>query len=804
MPAQTGCKSETGAILGPIVEHYLGELDLHARYLDDGKTAFLFLTRAGARILNAYRLYLEHRGARLPSNTSLFWSSRLLTCKGISSLRRDLAINTIGAEFVRLSLQQTVSAIFASGGPRDAVSTRQNLPAQPLHEFIDAEHPTAAALRKYLAEQSSLFTEYLNKTIGSAKRVVLVDTGWNGTVQRLLAASFPRIEWIGLYFGLTIEPGSWEAGRYGAAHGLIFESAAYRPDTPCTALTIHRHLIESLFEPNAPSIEHLERESASGVVTAPAGAQIVNETFDVISDPLYAGVLEYLEEGASRGPGAALALYHQSLLLLAEKLAYPTRADVDLFEGKPRSADFGRELRVPVLLRGNDRPPGEAAKERIARSLWPQGQIALEYAPQTARRQQSLLAPSPDSRPLRLAPARPFAPQGRVAIITRTKDRPLLLRRAAASVASQTYIDYVWVVVNDGGDRDEVLSVLQDSAVPPHQIAFCSSDKSVGMEAASNLGIRASSSELIVIHDDDDGWQPRFLEKAVQFLDSESGDKYGGVVTHSTYVSEEIVDGLIVEWGRWPYQDWVQHVQLSELIVENFFPPIAFLFRRSVSEAVGNFDEKLPVLGDWDFNIRFLIHSDIGVLPESLASYHHRDRGESGVYSNSVIGGISKHVEFNAILRNKFIRGAATNPAWAPAAALLAQGYALRDLRHRLSNSSRQATQLMQANAGNPEAMAAADQRWCMIEVIRHQRRGLWRLLAAFRSMPNEAALASRIARTPLRPPTDFDDAGYLGRYADVAQAVATGKFASGYDHYIKFGRAEGRIRPHPNRPNPN
>ncbi|NKJ50264.1 hypothetical protein CIC12_26785 [Burkholderia sp. SG-MS1] len=40
----------------------------------------------------------------------------------------------------------------------------------------------------------------------------------------------------------------------------------------------------------------------------------------------------------------------------------------------------------------------------------------------------------------------------------------------------------------------------------------------------------------------------------------------------------------------------------------------------------------------------------------------------------------------------------------------------------------------------------------------------------------------------------NFNEAVYLKQHPDVAQAVATGHFASGAEHYIRFGRAEGRV----------
>ena len=39
----------------------------------------------------------------------------------------------------------------------------------------------------------------------------------------------------------------------------------------------------------------------------------------------------------------------------------------------------------------------------------------------------------------------------------------------------------------------------------------------------------------------------------------------------------------------------------------------------------------------------------------------------------------------------------------------------------------------------------------------------------------------------------EFDEATYLAYHPDVAAAVAKGRYASGRQHYEKFGRAEGR-----------
>jgi glycosyltransferase involved in cell wall biosynthesis len=795
---------DRSGLLGPVIEQYLRALDSHIQYLDDGNTTFLFMTRAGVRIRKCYEIYLSRLGRSISPRAHLFWSSRLLICKGISSIQPALAINRIGNEFLHSSLDETVKAVLASRHwvCENLANDTEKLPAQPLHVFIASSHPMAKQLSCYLKEQSALFSEYLENTIGSTQRVVIIDSGWAGTSQRILAESFPNIEWIGLYFGWMNS--NWNAAQHGAARGLVFDSESFDPERPETSLTLHRHLVESMFEPNCASIEELIRNPETGLIEGVGIEALVNDRCKAPDDANYLAVVDYLESTELADLTASLKSYVSAINELAKRLSCPTVLDAELFAGKNRSADFGRMLKVSVLIPKGEWKPGETARQRIERSLWPEAQIALEFEPADALREQNrrikqaATAKSVKATDLVI---RPCGNRGRVAIITRTKDRPILLKRAAESVANQSFADYVWVVINDGGAPDVVVEVLRQCRVSAHQIILCSNELSAGMEAASNIGIRASESEFFVIHDDDDSWHPDFLLRTVAFLDSRSGTKYGAVVTHSTYVSEEIVGDRVVEWGRWPYQDWVQHIQLSELIVENFFPPIALLCRRNVAEAINLFDEQLPVLGDWDFAIRFLLRADIGVIPDPLAYYHHRDRGVSGAYSNSVVGGIAKHVEYNAIVRNKFMRYSSVNQEWFAISALMAQGYKHRDLRSRIRNATQPTNTSTPASIPTDRSLASettgiSDKRWCMIEVAKDYYSGIAGIARRMMPFPPESKLLQRIRKCRLSPPPDFADDAYVNRYADVAAAVKRGLFRSGFEHYIKHGQQEGRVRP--------
>jgi glycosyltransferase involved in cell wall biosynthesis len=242
----------------------------------------------------------------------------------------------------------------------------------------------------------------------------------------------------------------------------------------------------------------------------------------------------------------------------------------------------------------------------------------------------------------------------KVAVITRTRNRALLLRRAARSVERQTIRDFSWVVVNDGGDGEEVETIVahaKENGVDAHVVHRTAS---TGMEAASNAGLAASKSAYIAIHDDDDSWHPDFLLRTVAFL--EADPLFVGVICHTEEVREEIKGRAIVEKSRRPMNAEVHDIHISELFYRNLFPPISLLYRRSALVAIGAYDEKLPVLGDWDFNLRLILHGEIAVIEESLAYYHTRKARHHA--PNSIHDTPYLHKRYEAVIRNRLIRAA--------------------------------------------------------------------------------------------------------------------------------------------------
>ena len=224
-----------------------------------------------------------------------------------------------------------------------------------------------------------------------------------------------------------------------------------------------------------------------------------------------------------------------------------------------------------------------------------------------------------------------------VAIITRTRNRPVTLDRAIEDVLRQSFSDWQLIVVDDGGDLPSTTRVIErHSRSLGGRAKLLPRERRRGKEAASNFGIANSASRYIVVHDDDDTWHPDFLARGVSRLEA-SPSSVGGVISGAQQIFERFDDDRLVEIGRRAFPLPNCPVSMATLTQRNLFPPISFLFRRSALDRVGSFREDLPALGDWDFNLRFARQFKIGVIPDVLAFWHirHRARGARGSYANS-------------------------------------------------------------------------------------------------------------------------------------------------------------------------
>ena len=217
-----------------------------------------------------------------------------------------------------------------------------------------------------------------------------------------------------------------------------------------------------------------------------------------------------------------------------------------------------------------------------------------------------------------------------VAIIVRTKNRPQFLTRALANIAEQTYQDYAVYVVNDGGDRAEAERIVATSPVA-NKTTLLHTD-GIGMEAASNLGVRESESTYVTVHDDDDLWAPKFLKHTVAALDSTGANMC--TVRIVERFERETDNGFQVLNER-IFHEGLPVVGLQFLYRTNRAVPIGVIYRRDLHTRLGGYRDDLAVVGDWEFNMRAAAEGEIITIDEPLAYWCQRPEA-TGAAANSV------------------------------------------------------------------------------------------------------------------------------------------------------------------------
>lgn len=246
----------------------------------------------------------------------------------------------------------------------------------------------------------------------------------------------------------------------------------------------------------------------------------------------------------------------------------------------------------------------------------------------------------------------------RISILTRTIDRPQMLGRMLDSLLAQTYADWECLIINGGGD------VAVDSVLTPRSAALAGrvrvlafDNPTPGMRGAPlNHGLANSDSELITVLDDDDTWHPDFLRRMIDALDRAPLPSVGGIVCQTRVIEESSVNEGLQPLREYLLNDDLQNVTLARLAIVNGFCIHAFVYRRAAALEVGGYANDLPVLEDWDFNLRFVSQWDLLVIPEPLTNYHLRRSVTSGAEANSQTGELDLHKFFESKIINDALR----------------------------------------------------------------------------------------------------------------------------------------------------
>ena len=185
-------------------------------------------------------------------------------------------------------------------------------------------------------------------------------------------------------------------------------------------------------------------------------------------------------------------------------------------------------------------------------------------------------------------------------IILTTFNRPELLRDALNSIGQQSFKDFDVVLVNDNGDPVE--SLLAECDFP---VTYIRQGRNGGPAAARNAALRLARGRYVVYLDDDDLYLPDHLEVLAKALATHPDSV---VYTDAVFIQETITAGKRTEVAReqrYPHEAYSR----ERLLVNNYIPVNTFACPRALALAVGDFDESLAGLEDWEFLMRLSARS---------------------------------------------------------------------------------------------------------------------------------------------------------------------------------------------------
>jgi FMN phosphatase YigB (HAD superfamily) len=360
-------------VLGPLVAEYCLRLWLYLSCASqDDQSVALFCARGGIGQRIAFERFLARTGLKLEMRRENLLVSRVIASRGAVLSQSPAASDALAYEFKGSSLRDAAEAL--AGEPL-TLGADWDRPFDAELFFAGLkEDPSAKTLNSILVEQNNLFNQHLERLIGSAKRVLLCDTGLYGSTIRLLQAARPDIHFELLLLARSNYRGGDES-HFTQTVGLLSEVDHYGLNKRSSIVLRYWHLIESLFELAVPSattfppvaeLDSLSQGFANSSFVA--ADHLVGESFKAAS--------EYLDELAERKFfDRIMADSIDSWRRLKFIVITPKKPDVDLWTSGPRGRDFGRgeSVEVIAMLSG----PGLMARIRAIRySRWKEGAIA--------------------------------------------------------------------------------------------------------------------------------------------------------------------------------------------------------------------------------------------------------------------------------------------------------------------------------------------------------------------------------------------------------------------------------------------
>ncbi len=235
----------------------------------------------------------------------------------------------------------------------------------------------------------------------------------------------------------------------------------------------------------------------------------------------------------------------------------------------------------------------------------------------------------------------------RISVVIPAWNAEPYIGRTLDGILAQTY-PVEEIIVSDDASTDGTKDVVQEYASKHGERVKYIWHEHAGCGGSRNIAIRHAQGEWIALHDADDAWFPHKIESQVRFLQHNPDLKWCSCNQHIEF--EGHIDAMRLPPELQERLERLEPIPFFRSARHLRVCPSSWVFHRSVFDALGLFDESLPLMEDrdmwWRVALRYPL---VGYCAEPCAKYY---RHLPGAMTDFSVRGAGRDVEATILLRH--------------------------------------------------------------------------------------------------------------------------------------------------------
>lgn len=200
-----------------------------------------------------------------------------------------------------------------------------------------------------------------------------------------------------------------------------------------------------------------------------------------------------------------------------------------------------------------------------------------------------------------------------VSVVLPVYNREETIGRAISSVLNQSYQNIELIVVDDCSNDNslKVICEFQDE-----RIRVIALKRNLGANAARNKGIMEARGEYVAFQDSDDEWDKDKLQLQIKDMLSRN--------LLASFCAHRLIDSVRETIIPNDYDNKEKYeTELADVLANhNVISTQTLVVRKDIFRIIGDFDEEMPRLQDYEFVIRLVQREKIGYIAQPLVSVY--------------------------------------------------------------------------------------------------------------------------------------------------------------------------------------